>query len=76
MHIEITKKNGQSVGWDIVADSLEDQKILGTMRDLQFWGLGDTVIRYDGMESSQVEIDGRTVNVVNRMSYIQLKHKK
>ena len=76
MRIEITKKDGQSVGWHIVADSLEDQKILGTMRNLQFWGLGDTVIRYDGIETSQVEIDGKTVDVVDRMKYIQLKHKE
>lgn len=51
MKIDLFKHEGNAVGWQIVAENKEDQLRLGSIRNLQFFGLGDTAIEYAGRQS-------------------------
>ena len=39
----------------MVAENLEDKLRLGTVRNLQFWGIGDTAIKYNGVISESTK---------------------
>lgn len=51
MKIDLFKHEGNTVGWQLVAENKEDQLRLGSIRNLQFFGLGDTAIEYAGRQS-------------------------
>lgn len=38
----------QPIGWDITGETEEEKRIVNTIRNLQFFGLDDTVINYNG----------------------------
>lgn len=76
MKIEITKDaQGQSIGWDIIPETKEDDVTIATMRDLQFFGFEDTAIRYDGFVS-RVKSKGKTLGNIKRLQYVQKIHKQ
>lgn len=49
MKIELIMEDGKTVGWDIIAENDEEKRILGSMRNVEFWGTGDNLIQYNGM---------------------------
>jgi len=49
--ILIKDRNNKTCGWDLQAESTEDRLILGAIRNFQFFGTGDQVIKYDGMNT-------------------------
>lgn len=48
----ITDEAGQPIGWSMQGEDKQEISKLGLIRDLQFFGLGDTVIRYNGRRES------------------------
>lgn len=49
MKVELIKnKKGNPIGWTMDVESPQEQEILNTIRDLQFFGMDDTSIKYDG----------------------------
>jgi hypothetical protein len=53
MLINILKNEaGKSIGWEMSGENPEEIKKLGTIRDLTFWGVDDTVIEYNGRRES------------------------
>lgn len=49
MKVEIVRnEKNQPVGWEMSGETPEEIKKLAIIRDLQFWGLDETVIVYDG----------------------------
>lgn len=49
MKVNLIKQDGKSVGWTIEGENEEEKRTLGSIRNLQFWGTGDTKIEYNGM---------------------------
>ena len=69
MKIELIKENGVTVGWDLVPENTDDNLKLGTIRNMQFFGMDDTEVKYDGMESENnyvTLIKYRTQGFVNQ----------
>jgi hypothetical protein len=74
MKIEIVKDDkGLSIGWDIVPETKEDDNTIATMRDLTFFGIGDTHIKYDGMRLKKDE-DGKSLGNIEKLCFKQKKH--
>lgn len=48
MKIELLQEEGRTVGWEIIAENEQERRILGSMRNVEFWGTGDTKIEYAG----------------------------
>jgi hypothetical protein len=49
---------GRSIGWEMSGENPEEIKKLSIIRDLTFWGVDDTAIRYNGRrESNDAEGD-------------------
>jgi hypothetical protein len=72
MKIQLNKnEKGQTIGWSIIAESKEDKLTLGSMRNLEFFGSGDDVIKYDGMKS-----DPEDNNFVIQLNYATKAYKK
>lgn len=69
MRVELIIVDGRPVGWTIKGETAEEKKIVNTIRDLQFWGLDDTKIVYDGRTED-------TDNDAGKLHWIQKKHKK
>lgn len=55
MKIELVKHEGKTVGWTIIAETTEDKLKLGTMRNMEFFGMDDNVVQYDGVSSENDE---------------------
>ena len=72
MLVEIIRDEfGRAIGWTMKGEDAEEISKLGTIRDLQFWGLDDTVIVYNGRsESNDAE------NNPGILKWIQHKHRK
>ena len=51
MKIKYLKHNNRIVGWRMVAETEEEKRQLGTIRDLHFFGLDDTAMKYDGIKT-------------------------
>lgn len=51
MKIELVKHEGKTVGWEIIAETTEDKLKLGAMRNIEFYGMNDDAINYDGVET-------------------------
>lgn len=64
--------NKQPIGWTIEGETEKEKKKVNIIRDLQFWGIDDTVIKYNGRET----IDNEENNA-GRLSWKQKRfHKK
>lgn len=49
MNVEIiTNDAGQPIGWSLQGEDKQEISKLGIIRDLQFFGFGETAIRYAG----------------------------
>jgi len=49
--ILIKDSNNKTCGWNLQAESVDDRLILGTIRNFNFFGTGDQVIKYDGIKT-------------------------
>ena len=72
MHINLIKIDNKPIGWDLIPDTKEDKLILGSIRHLQFWGDGDEVIKYNGINTESIPNEGQ---YVTKIMYRQAKHK-
>jgi hypothetical protein len=70
MLVELTKIDGQVVGYTIAAETEQDKLVLGSIRNMQFWGFDDTALEYAGVESEDKEEGSYAL----KMHYIQKKH--
>jgi hypothetical protein len=67
MEVEIIKDNrGQAIGWTMKGENVEEISKLAAIRDLQFFGFGDTAIKYDGRKGGN-----DAVNDPGKLSWIQ-----
>lgn len=74
MKIEIVlNEKGNPIGWDIIPETTEDDNTIATMRDLQFFGIDDTSIRYDGMVLLDDEV-GKELGNIEKLCFKQKKH--
>lgn len=48
MRVELVKKDGFVVGWTLEGENPEEIAKLAVIRNLTFFGMGDTRIVYDG----------------------------
>ena len=71
MDIQIKYKDGSPIGWSIKGETEEEKNKINTIRNLQFFGMDDTKIVYDG----RTESDDKN-NDVGRLHYIQKGHQK
>lgn len=55
MKIELVKHEGKTVGWTIIAETTEDKLTLGTMRNMEFFGMDENSVEYDGVSSEDDE---------------------
>lgn len=69
MRVELIEIDGRPVGWTIKGETAEEKEIVNTMRDLQFWGLDETKIVYDGRTEY-------TDDDAGKLHWIQTQHKK
>jgi hypothetical protein len=49
MKVELVKHEGKTIGWELVAENEEDRLTLGSIRNMQFFGLDETAIVYRGV---------------------------
>jgi hypothetical protein len=71
----IKDEQGNSIGWELKPTTDEEQKIAGTIRDLQFFGFNDTAIEYDGLKLID-ESKGKTLGNIKSISWVQKRHQK
>lgn len=70
MKIELIKNEAnKTVGWKLVGETKEDKLRLGTIRNMEFFGLGDDVVEYDGITS-----DPENKNLVSEVRYATKRH--
>ena len=55
----ITNKDNKAIGWTIDAETNEEKYIVNAIRNLQFFGLDDTAIVYNGREGGNEEYAGK-----------------
>jgi hypothetical protein len=70
----IKNEKGESIGWKLSPVTEEEQLLVGTIRDLQFFGLGETAIKYDGLELIDQE-KGKELGNIKAVSWIQKKYR-
>lgn len=76
MKIELIKNDeGNPIGWSIIPETSEDDNTIATMRDLQFFGMDDTAIEYDGIELKDQAL-GKVLGNVKCLNYKQAGHLK
>lgn len=63
MHVNLIKKDGRTVGWELIPDTHDDKLQLGSIRNLVFWS--DTPVRYAGMTGDEKE------NTVTSLSWMK-----
>lgn len=61
------------IGWEMCPTTPEEQKIVGTIRDLQFFGFDETYPSYNGLELIDPE-KGKELGNIKRISWLQQKH--
>jgi len=75
MRVELTKdEEGKAIGYKLLPDNVDDKKVLGSIRNMHFWGLGDKVIKYDGITDEDIEEEQKSY--VTSIKFIQKKHQK
>ena len=70
----IKNEQGESIGWKFSPVTEEEQLIVGTIRNLQFFGLGETYPSYNGLELIDPE-KGKELGNIKCISWIQKKHR-
>lgn len=66
--------NGKTaIGWKIAAENLEEQKQLGVVRDLHFYGCYDQAMKYAGITTEKVKVDGKEREAVCTLGFKQEK---
>lgn len=73
--VHIIYKNNKPVGWEMRPVTPEEQKIAAIIRNLQYFGLEDEVIRYNGLELIESSL-GKKSNNIKRISWLKQKHLK
>lgn len=72
MKIELVKNDaGNTVGWQIIAETKQDKLRLGSMRNMLFFGFGDSVVEYDGWRA-----DPKDKKYVQSLHFATKKHIK
>lgn len=71
--VHLIKKDGIVVGWEMRPTTDEEQLIAAQVRNLQFFGLGDTAIEYNGLKLKD-ESAGKTLGNIDSISWIQKAH--
>jgi hypothetical protein len=72
MEVEIIRnKEGKAVGWSIDSKDISEKNTLAIIRDLQFFGMDDTKVVYNGRYKS----DDKN-GYPGRLEWIQSKEKK
>lgn len=69
----IKNEQGKAIGWEITPTTPEEQEIACTIRDLQFFGFGDTYPEYNGLELIDPE-KGKQFGNLKRISWLQKKY--
>jgi len=69
MKVKIIRKEGVAVGWTIKANKKKEINIVNIIRDLQFFGLNETAIVYDGRV-------GGTEKSAGKLHWVQKQHKR
>jgi len=65
MKVILIEDEGKTVGWKVEAETTEDKLTLGSMRNLQFFGMNENSVEYIGRESE----DTPEGEYVTSMSY-------
>lgn len=74
MKIELIKtKDKHLKGWKIIPENQEEKRILGSIRNAEFWGFDDTHPTYDGCKTS-VDNEGKTW--IEELKYAIPKYKE
>lgn len=73
MKVELIKVDGKPVGYTIEGETSEEKAIVNAIRDLNFWGINETKIVYNGRSESP---DMQGVNDAGKLHWIQKQHKK
>jgi hypothetical protein len=72
MLVELLRsEDNKVIGWTMKGENPEEIKKLGYIRDMQFWGLNDTEIVYNG----RTESDDANNNP-GKLAWIQKGHQK
>lgn len=72
-----TKKHPETnevIGYELIAENIDDNKVLGSIRNMHYWGFDDTKVVYAGIELEPELVEGK--EAVKQMHFIQKKHKK
>lgn len=51
MKVQVIRKDGKAYGWTILAENEAEMRTLGTIRNMQFFGMNETAIGYAGVKS-------------------------
>ena len=70
--VHLIKKDGKVIGWEMKPTTPEEQLIAAKIRDLQFFGLGDTNVVYTGLKLINPEV-GKQLNNIESISWVQEK---
>lgn len=73
--IHLIMKEGRPVGWELKPTTPEEHEVAGTIRDMQFFGMGDTYPAYNGIELIDPE-KGKVSGNLKSVSWLQKKHHK
>jgi hypothetical protein len=49
MQVKLIRKDGKVVGWTLIAENEQDRLVMGSIRNMQFFGMNDTAIKYAGV---------------------------
>lgn len=71
--IEFSDNGKIAIGWKIAAENLEEQWQLGTVRNLHFFGCDDAEMKYAGISTERIEVEGKMREVVCTLGFRQSK---
>lgn len=64
MKLTLRKEEGKTVGWSFEAETKEESLMLGSIRNIEFFSMGDQCVQYDGMSE-----DAENKNHVKSIRY-------
>jgi hypothetical protein len=70
--VHLIRINGKVVGWEMKPTTPQEQEIAASIRDLAFFGIGDTHIVYNGLKLIDPNI-GKELGNLESISWIQEK---
>jgi hypothetical protein len=71
----IKDKNNNPIGWEMNPTTEEEQKIAASIRDLQYFGMNEEKIEYNGLKLIDPD-KGKTLGNIKSISWLQKKHHK